>query len=179
MVFCIIGILNPPTANSPTWCKYGDITAGSAWLVAIGIPTSSSLFFFRVRAAYIHSRFITALFLILWISTFAAFIGPFASNYKMVGRENGVCTYSLHFNGLLLAVPFVPLLVFDSSVVVAISIHIMRYSPDSSWKARFRLLFGEKNIGHISRLFLRTCQLYYLYVPQTSFLAEYIQLMMG
>lgn len=148
---------------SPDSCLYSTLLTITGWLVPIGIPCDAFIFFLRVRALYFPSRTIMIIFGALWMLTLTTFVSPFAYKLKTTHNEDGTCTISASFNHTLGNLPLLLLLAFDTAVVVAVSIRVMRYSgTDQSWKSKIRLLLFGEYLGHTPRVFLRTGQIYYL-----------------
>lgn len=143
-------------------CLYGHITSGVEWLVALSVPCNSWIFFIRVRAAYHDSRPIVGLFAALWACTLLSFSTPFTYDVTVTPIGEGKCLTSAIFHRPLEAVCLLSLAVFDTAVMIAISIRIMSYSVSQSWKSKLSSLIFGKEMGHTSRLFLRSTQIYYL-----------------
>lgn len=79
--------------------------------------------------------------------------------------------------------PFAALVVFDSAVAIAISVHLLSYIPARSWSARMKAIMFAKDLGRIPRLILRSGQVYYMYVlsitPVVSQLAHLTSVTIG
>lgn len=68
-----------------------------------------------------------------------------------------------YYDTKMLATPFVSLVVFDTAAIIAISVALATYVPvKSSWSERFRSMTHIKHMGDLSKVFLRSGQIYYL-----------------
>ena len=146
------------------------------WLISFSIPCNSLMFFLRVRALYKTSYSIVALFAFLWASTLSSFTIVFGYSLEVTpipfipgGCQSIVKSASSHF----ITSPFATLVVFDSAVTIAISIHLLSYIPAQSWSSRIKTVFLARDMGRIPRLILRSGQIYYLYVSLIAFRAPF------
>lgn len=145
-------------------CYYGSLTTAIKWLAALSVPCNTWIFFTRVRAAYHDSRTVVGLFCILWSCTLLSFGTPFTYIVTVVPTGDGTCLVSTVFRHPLESACLLTLAIFDTAVVIAISIRVVSYSLSQSLKEKLTsLLFGSE-MGHTSRLFLRSSQIYYSYV---------------
>ena len=143
-------------------CIYKNLALVVEWSVALSVPCNTWIFLARVRAIYHDSRFIKWSFLGLWCGTLIALGTPFTYKLTSIPLGDDLCftAFTFHRNVEVISLSLVVL--FDTAVMVAISIRMMSYSLSDSWKSKvFSLVFGNE-MGHTSRLLLKSSQIYYL-----------------
>lgn len=135
------------------------------YLGAALIPCNTWLFFSRIRAITrgFRSQVTLAVCVILWISTFTSFL--IIPGFRLVDHptEDGECNIVSEFHSGLLCVPFVSLVVFDTATIITTWVGLMTHSQTSNWLAYIKTAVSVKHMGRISRVFLRSGQIYYLY----------------
>ena len=156
----------------PTSCFEGIYTEALKWLISLSIPCNSLMFLFRVRALYKGSYAVLTLFTLLWASTLSSFAIVFG--YKLEVFPNplipGTCSATVAASsGYFITFPFAALVLFDSAVTIAVSIHLLTLIPARSWSSRIRTVLFARGMSHAPRLLLRSGQIYYLYVPSDKF----------
>lgn len=144
------------------YCHYKALAVPVEWLVAIAMPCNSWLFFIRVRGIYIRSPKVVVLFSVLWATTLLSFCFPFGYTIKTIRSEGGSCTSIFYLSDHLLPLPLVALVVFDTAVIIAISVHLTMHDSSRSWTSRLKSVIVAKHMGQITRSFLRSGQVYYL-----------------
>lgn len=144
-------------------CGYRNLAIADEWAVAVSIPCHTWIFCARVRAAYRNSRSTNHFFLIFWAITLMSLGVPFSVKLTSVSLGNHSCYNTIVFNRHVVIICLILLSLFDMAVFVAISIRVMSpNNPSSSWRSKLSsLVFGD-DMGHISRLFLKSSQIYYL-----------------
>ena len=143
-------------------CVYHKFAIALEWSVSISVPCNTWIFFLRLRAIYHDYRIIKYFFFALWSGTLIALGTVFTSQLKGIPLGNGLClTISIFHRTVAIASLFL-LTIFDTAVMVAISIRMMSYSLSNSWKSKvYCLIFGNE-MGHTSKVFLKSSQIYYL-----------------
>ena len=123
-----------------------------------------------MRAIYHDSRFIKWSFLGLWCGTLIALGTPFTYKLTSIPLGDDLCftAFTFHRNVEVISLSLVVL--FDTAVMVAISIRMMSYSLSNSWKSKLYCLIFGNEMGHTSRVFLKSSQVYYLSVVVTLLL---------
>ncbi|CAL1700652.1 unnamed protein product [Somion occarium] len=129
------------------------------WFAAIALPCNSLLFFLRVRAVFRESRLIVGVFALLWLSTFTTITIPLSSHGIMLETIRVCSNSTLQSYD---SIGFVAVAVFDTLVLIAISVRVLSGSMAISWSERCRSLLSGKGLGTVSRILLQTGQLYYL-----------------
>lgn len=143
-------------------CLTGPFSIAVTWIVSLSAPVNSWIFFMRVRAAYYESRVIVGSFAVLWACTLLYIGTPFAYVVTIIPLGAGKCAMSTKLNHTLEAAGFLLVAIFDTAVMIAISIRVMSYSLSQTWKSKlYSLVFGNE-MGDTSRMFLRSTQIYYL-----------------
>ena len=143
-------------------CISRTLSIAVEWIVALSIPCNTWIFFLRVRAVYHDSRPIKGVFLFLWLLTLVSIGTPFTYTLPSIPLGNGKCFITFIFHRRLVAISLAALTLFDTAVMIAISVRMMAYSLSDSWKSKvFSLVFGNE-MGHTSRLLLKSSQIYYL-----------------
>ena len=132
------------------------------WAVALSVPCSGWIFLARVRVVYHDSRFIKWSYSVLWCGTLMALGTPFTYKLTSIPLGDGLCftSFILHRNVEIIALSL--LVLFDTAVMIAISIRMVSYSLSNSWKSKMYCLIFGNEMGHTSRVFLKSSQIYYL-----------------
>ncbi|KAK7681931.1 hypothetical protein QCA50_014893 [Cerrena zonata] len=143
-------------------CLQETIITVAKWLAAIVIPCNCWLFLLRIQAIHKHSRIIITSFIVLWASTLTfPLINAFSYTVVIVRKEDGTCAATARITRLLVAIPFIALVSFDTAVMVAVSMYIVKYNPAQSWKEKVKILMQADHISQIERVLLRSGQIYY------------------
>ncbi|KZP34392.1 hypothetical protein FIBSPDRAFT_1035445 [Athelia psychrophila] len=132
--------------------------------VVASISFTSFLFFLRVRAVYLQSKYVTALFSALWLVIVSLNI----LLVTMVSAENSPSPTVGGYSGCIgtgtqsVSLPLASILVNDTLVFLAISYRLTANAVTDGGR-RFRLLtlFKGKGLYSLSQSLLRTGQLYY------------------
>lgn len=148
----------------PDYCHYKALATPIEWLVAITMPCNTWLFFIRVKGIYFRSRPVVILFSVLWATTLSSIYFPFSYTIRVVQGEGDSCISTFHLSNHLLPIPLVALVVFDTAVLIAVSVHFSMYDSSESRKARLKALILTSNMGRVTRMFLRSGQIYYVCV---------------
>jgi len=126
----------------------------------VAVPATSLLFFFRVKAIYNHSRYITAFFGIIWLAiagvSILIMLGITGERipYTRRCREGLAHTYT--------TVPIMLTGVNDTLVFLAISYRMVSISMvNSTWSARARSFIRGDGLHHLSKALLQSGQVYY------------------
>ncbi|KAL6298479.1 hypothetical protein BKA93DRAFT_744034 [Sparassis latifolia] len=130
------------------------------WCFTVGVPATSALFYFRVCAVYHNSRFVMAIFGIIWLSILGtSFTVPFAVN----GEHIGMTTRCINIG----VKPFSSAAVItnttnDTLVFLAISVRLVSFSMrGNTLKDRLISFFGGGGLPKLSKMLLQDGQLYY------------------
>ncbi|KAK7683063.1 hypothetical protein QCA50_013735 [Cerrena zonata] len=129
-----------------------------AWLGALAVPFNALLFLLRVNGVYFESRVAMGGFTLLWLTTFISLTAPFGSRALNIG-PTPFCMISHDVK--LGGAGAVPLAVFDTIVFFAITIRVLTFTVEDTWKARLDALLKGRGIGQVSKGLLRTGMLYY------------------
>lgn len=138
-------------------CKLLPMAIGWCWAVAI--PSTSLLFFFRIRAVFDRQRGIVAFFAVLWLATLAGAITvPFALAGGNIANTNRCQPTAVK--------PFSSASIIastcnDTLVFIAISWRII---SRTTVNGRVQSFFGGGSLPNLSRELLRGGQQYYLSV---------------
>ncbi|KZP09151.1 hypothetical protein FIBSPDRAFT_964168 [Athelia psychrophila] len=131
---------------------------------ALSIASTSFLFLLRVRAVYLRSARITAIFGILWIVTVAFAIHSAATIHadpKSLYVYSG-CSTS-HAKSISSKWVLVPTLFNDTLIFLAITYRLtVDAVTKGSWRSRFLSIAKGKGLYSLSRSIMLTGQLYYL-----------------
>ncbi|KAF8160238.1 hypothetical protein K438DRAFT_1619625 [Mycena galopus ATCC 62051] len=141
-------------------CQAFEIALGVIYTVAI--PSTSLLFFFRVRAIYGRTRAVTVVFGLLWIAVLGtSTIVPIATRGVNIGPTRYCITGEVaDYAGAIGLAPGV----FDTAVFLAISYKLVRntHIEHPSWKQRARAFFTGAYLPPFSRSLFVDGQIYYL-----------------
>ena len=155
----------------PNSCIQVPLVLAAKIMGAILIPCNSWLFFLRVRAvpSYPYSKVILAVCLALWASTFTSFLIFPGFRFTGFRISDTQCYFDTEYKTKLLCIPFIALVVFDTTMMLAISLGFVMHSADRTWSARVKSTMLMEHMGHLSKMFLRSGQIYYLSVVLISF----------
>ena len=134
---------------------------GGSFIVVL--PSTSALFFFRVRAVYANNRAITAFFGFLLFALFGlCFMTPLVSESTHIGPTKRCITTKIKTYGFA---PAVLNFVLDALVFISISLRISYYSIEGdTFRARMTSFFRGDGLPRLSRSILQGGQLYYSFV---------------
>lgn len=142
-----------------------NLASAEEWIVMLSTPCNSWIFYTRIRAVYHDSRLIKWTFFALWSATLVTLGIPLTVDPTVAISptfKDGITSNYGHKRRLAI-LTLCTLTLFDTAVMVAISIRMVSYSLSDSWKSKiYSLIFGNE-MGHTSRLFLRSSQMYYLW----------------
>ncbi|KZP04025.1 hypothetical protein FIBSPDRAFT_673881, partial [Athelia psychrophila] len=127
---------------------------------------TSFLFFLRVRAVYLRSRSVTALFGALWLVTVTLNILTDASvrpaQPSLIHRL-GDPPYCISLHIQHFTFPSISSFVYDTFVFIAISYRLAAdAATEQSWRSRLQSVVTGKGLFNISRALMISGQLYYL-----------------
>ncbi|KZP13608.1 hypothetical protein FIBSPDRAFT_1049307 [Athelia psychrophila] len=122
--------------------------------------STSFLFFLRVRAVYLCSRFATTLFGILWlIMAILNIIADASIGPALTATQHCKTAQNPHTTGY----PSTSSFVFDTFIFIAISYRLAAdAATEQSWRARLQSVVTGKGLLRISRALMASGQLYYL-----------------
>jgi hypothetical protein len=129
--------------------------------VILVVPSTSSLFFFRVKAFYSHNRVVVAFFGFLWlVLSGLCFFIPFAAQVTHIGTT-GICIITRVER--YASFPLLARLAFDTLVLLAISVRIVSISiVGDTFGERMRSFVRGDGLPNLSRSLLHGGQLYYV-----------------
>lgn len=127
-------------------------------------PCNAWLFLLRVRVIppQLLPHFAAVICTVLWTGTLTSFIIFPALGVHDVQNPDMTCSTEIRFDTRLLAVPSIALAVFDTAAMLAISIGVTAHIQTQPWNKRIRSMMILKHMGHISKVFLRSGQIYYM-----------------
>ncbi|KAF8526222.1 hypothetical protein BU17DRAFT_40741 [Hysterangium stoloniferum] len=139
----------------PGWCHRLPRVIGWCWVVAI--PSTSLLFFFRIRAVFDGRPWIIGFFALLWLANLGGSMTvPFALFGGNIPNTNRCIPTSVKpFSSAGIIVTAIN----DTLVFVAISWRIIM---DTALSGKLRSFFRGQSLPYISRELLRGGQQYYL-----------------
>jgi hypothetical protein len=145
--------LAAPLANCQTWIY----AIGGCFIVAT--PSTSALFFFRVKAVYNNDKIITAFFGVLLFMMFAAsLLIPFSPTVTHVGPTQRCMVIGEKYA----VIPAVMNFTLDTLVFCAISLRIVSRSiGDNSFRAILSSFFRGDGLFSLPRSLLQGGQLHY------------------
>jgi len=129
-------------------------------LYAIAAPSTSLLFFVRVRALYYNNKFIVAFFFLSWLGVVAGCITPAISVHAI---RIGISKYCINekLDGYVALGGLLPL-INDTLVFCATSFALLRNSHVDGVQNRFKVLLFGKYLPVFSKAILHDGQVYYL-----------------
>jgi hypothetical protein len=129
----------------------------------VGVPSTSALFFFRVKAVYYHNKFITWFFGFLLFALFAlSFLVPVTRRGTHIGTtQRCINIETQHYA----SAPVLLNAIMDTLIFIAISFRVISYSlVGNTFGARMRSFFRGDGLSIIAKSVLQGGQLYYLSV---------------
>lgn len=141
-------------------------------IASVIIPCNSWLFLLRVRAIppQLLPRLSVMICTLLWATTLTSFIILPAISVFSVKNQDGTCSFGARFDIKMMSAPFIALVVFDTATVIVITMALVNYvPPETSWSGRLKSVTHTKHLGQLSKTFLRSGQIYYLYAFQHTF----------
>jgi hypothetical protein len=131
--------------------------------LVVALPSSSALFFFRVKGVYCNNRIITVIFGFLLFSLlgFSCVIIP-AIKATHIGTTQRCMVTSV---APYASAPIVLNAVIDTVIFIAISIRLASFlSVDHSFSVLMKSFWLGDGLPSLSKALLRGGQLYYLFV---------------
>ncbi|KZP02826.1 hypothetical protein FIBSPDRAFT_1055622 [Athelia psychrophila] len=133
-----------------------------ATCATMSIALTSFLFFLRVRAVYLQSRYVTALFGAFWLVTVSLIIWP----NTLIRAANNPSPTAVGCTGMgpALSIPLPLALIFvnDTFIFLAISYRLTANAvTDGGHHSRLLTIFKGKGLYSLSQSLLQTGQLYY------------------
>lgn len=152
----LIGIL---LANSASNCQ--QVVNILTWFEALSVISNSFLFLLRLLAVHADgSKLMKLCFVIMWTTTFLSITSTISI------KEDGFIGCNVDHVNPIGSLGFIFSAMFDILVFVAISVKVLRIntnleSPQKSWLSLF---ITAEGLSQVSRILLRSGQIYYLYV---------------
>ncbi|KAF8207401.1 hypothetical protein K438DRAFT_1667965 [Mycena galopus ATCC 62051] len=130
-------------------------------LYPIAIPSTSLLFFFRVRAIYGGARIVTIIFGLMWVVVLATcIVVPFATGGVNIGTTR-YCMISE--DAPYSAIAGIAPAVFDTAVFIAISYRLIGNThTEYSWTEKARTFLTGAYLPSLSKSLLVDGQVYYM-----------------
>ena len=148
----------------------------AASTIAVAVPLSSLLMYFRIYVVYHDSPFVKTAFGVMWLGVVGASVcGPFSVQGVSIA---GQCMpINVNSNG---AAGITASAVYDSFIFFAISYRLLAFhSQIDSWKGRMKSFFHGEALFNTSKLLLQTGQLYYACVYITFSFVLKLRLRVG
>jgi hypothetical protein len=128
----------------------------------ISLPSTSALFFFRVKGVYYDNKLVQVLFGVMWLLLVASTLTiPPAIKGAHI-RTTQICMM-VKVEDYEAVAAFLNAL-FDTLVFLAVSYRIMTSTPEGSVRTQAGTFFRGDGLSSISRALLQGGQLYYLFV---------------
>ncbi|KAJ3479089.1 hypothetical protein NLI96_g9302 [Meripilus lineatus] len=132
------------------------------WLSVLSIPLNALLFLMRIRAVFHKSRYTQFVFVFLWLTVLAgSLFQPSCVKFANIPLPIGNFCVPITVN-MYCATTSVTVMVFDTTVFLAISGRLLLYTLAESWSGRIRLFFSGNGIPRLSKMLMRSGQQYYL-----------------
>jgi hypothetical protein len=127
------------------------------------IPSSSALFFLRVKAVYRNNRIVTTFFGLLWFVLFGlCFVLPLSAKSVHIPTTQVCIIIRIEYYA---SIPLIAHSVFDTLVFIANSVRILSFSiVGGTFGARMRSFFRGDGLPWFSRNLLLGGHLYYVFV---------------
>ncbi|KDR80236.1 hypothetical protein GALMADRAFT_223126 [Galerina marginata CBS 339.88] len=137
----------------------------TGWIYPVAMSTTALLCVFRVRSIYKHSKFVTGIFVILWLGLLGGTLTvPLNSRASAIGPTD-YCFTSGTFPRYMTASGVLKL-VFDAAVYLSITWRLARdfYADEHRSDGDLTTIFRSENLPLLWRALLQDGQRYYLIV---------------
>ena len=136
----------------------------SCWLAVIAGSSSTLLFLLRANSVFFDSRWARSAFTLLWVISSISMVSlPFS--FSGGHSEVAGCCMIVSFDKPG-TIPSMTIGVFDVAVFLSVSYRIITQDPMSSLEEKIITFLTGKGLGQVSKLLLRTGQLYAMSVFQ-------------
>jgi len=144
-----------------------EIYAAAMWSYAIAIPSTTLLFFFRVRAVYLDNKYVIGTFAVMWLGVLATSItATQQGGATRIGPTN-YCIFVIDVRSPFILASVVIPFINDTLGFCAVT---WRLTMNSQINPTFKSSFKSMAFGHylpiFSRALLQDGQIYFLWVPQ-------------
>ena len=133
-----------------------------SWLYGVANPVNALLFLLRIHGTFRGSRKAVWMFNVLWLSTWTSMIFPVS--LEAIDNPSNLRKVCSSTTTAPILAGFITLLVFDTSVFAAVSYKVLSINMVGTWKDWYRVVWRGQTLGAVSKLLLRSGQIYYLYV---------------
>jgi len=142
---------------------------------ALSLPFNSLLFIFRVRGVFHGNQYVVGFFCLLWLGISASSIfAPFSVHGMHIGTTR-YCIPTKITTDVSIAMTISA--VNDTLVFIAITVRLMMFSLENTWKERIKMLLRAQSMGSVSTIVLQSGQLYYMATVGINFVAAVVILM--
>ncbi|KZP33552.1 hypothetical protein FIBSPDRAFT_943344 [Athelia psychrophila] len=127
---------------------------------SVSVASTSLLFLLRLRAIYMRSRNITAVFCALWLVTMALILQAYASLKALHVPQTEYCLEKTvtSFTAASLAVFF-----YDTLIFLAITYRLAADAvPERNWRSCLLSILKGQGLSRLSRALMQSGQIYYL-----------------
>ena len=134
----------------------------TAWLFAAAIPSTTLLFFFRVRAVYLDNKYVVGAFAVMWLGVLAVCIAATQEDKATRIGPTNYCFSRSHLSPAISAATIVPLI----NDVLGFCAVTWRLTQNAQIEPTFTTSFKVMVLGHylpaFSRALLKDGQIYFL-----------------
>ena len=135
----------------------------SLWAGALSLPSSSLLFFLRIKGIYHDSRAVLVTFFILWLSTWSILLVPLIYKFIIEKSQDGSFAWCWVSDPSRLSfISFIAVTIFDTAVLAAITIRVTANAQAKTMSDRASSIIFANNLGQVGRSLLRSGQFYYM-----------------
>ena len=147
-------------------CYQSAILLAANFFVSFLLPCNAWPFLRPIWALPDHfcPRWIIAVCTALWATTLSPFL--IFPGISMISERNddGSCDMTTDYNSRLLCIPIITMVIFDTVTMVVIMTGFVKQNLEPSWIGKLKASLSTKSMGHTSGVFLRSGQIYYMYV---------------
>jgi hypothetical protein len=121
------------------------------------MPAVCGLFCIRLNAVYSYNKYIMIIFGLCWLAILAIFIFDTVTVLSRFSQSTG-CFVVEHSD----AWGYIATAVYDTLMYLAISWRLAWFAPSNGWQSRTKSFFTGGGLSGLSKVLLRSGQVYYL-----------------
>src|ERR1700683_3068075 len=121
------------------------------------MPAVCGLFCTRLSAIYSHNKYIILVFGSCWLAILAIFVLDTTTVLSRFSQSTG-CFVVEHSD----AWGYIATAIYDTLMYLAISWRLAWFAPNDGWKSRTRSFITGGGLSGLSKVLLRSGQVYYL-----------------
>ena len=143
--------------NSVTCIKFARVIGAANLLI---MPAVSGIFFVRLTAIYSYDKYIVTFFGSCWLVILGIFVFDTTTVLsRFIARDKSIQCFAVKRND---AWGYIATASYDTLMYIAISWQLASFGKSNHWKYRMKSFFTGGGLSRLSKVLLRSGQLYYL-----------------